>query len=102
MECCQNHGVFSHPSGFSIPPTQQDQAKGAAHSGGSCQIAFSYDKGETWVVAQSYKGDCPRVRNDVKGQVTDYYDTNQDYTFKILELFPSGERVIVAWLYNSP
>lgn len=74
-----------------------DQVEGAAHSGGSCQISFSYDKGKTWVVVQSFEGDCPRVRNDVKGTVTNFYDTNQDYTFKIPDSFPSADRVIVAW-----
>lgn len=28
---------------------------GAAHSGGSCQAAFSYDKGETWAVVHSWE-----------------------------------------------
>jgi hypothetical protein len=79
-----------------------NQAIGAAHSGGSCQIALSYDNGKRWVVVQSYEGDCPRVRNDLKGQVTNHYDTNQNYTFKIPESFPSGDRVIVAWLCNLP
>ncbi|EON65846.1 hypothetical protein W97_05088 [Coniosporium apollinis CBS 100218] len=72
---------------------------GTVHSGGSCQIAFSYDKGSTWVVVQSYEGDCPRVREDLKGQVTNLQGTNQDFTFKVPETFPSGERVIVAWTW---
>jgi hypothetical protein len=75
-----------------------NQAIGAAHSGGSCQIAFSYDKGETWVVVQNYEGDCPRVRSDLKGQVTNHFDTNQDYQFRIPETFPSGDQVIITWL----
>ena len=74
-----------------------NQEYGAAHSGGSCQISFSYDKGKSWVVVQSFEGDCPRVRNDLKGRRTNFYDLNQDYNFKIPDSFPSGNRVIVAW-----
>jgi hypothetical protein len=70
---------------------------GAAHSGGSCQVAFSYDKGETWVVVHSWEGNCPRVRPDDLGEVTNIYDVNQDYTFKIPGAFPTGRRVIFAW-----
>ncbi|KAK3081712.1 hypothetical protein LTS18_003563 [Coniosporium uncinatum] len=75
-----------------------NQVEGAAHSGGSCQISFSYDKGRSWVV-QNYEGDCPRVRSDRKGQVTNFYDVNQDYTFTVPADFPSGDRVIVAWTW---
>ena len=45
---------------------------GAGHSGGSCQVAFSYDKGETWVVVHNWEGNCPRVATP--GQVTNVYD----------------------------
>lgn len=70
---------------------------GAVHSGGSCQVSFSYDRGLTWVVVQSFEGDCPRVRPGLKGTVTNSYDPDQDYDFKIPERFPSGDYVIVAW-----
>ncbi|KAK3063714.1 hypothetical protein LTS18_013363 [Coniosporium uncinatum] len=76
-----------------------NQIEGAAHSGGSCQISFSYDKGSSWVVVQNYEGDCPRVRSDRKGQVTNFYDVNQDYTFTVPADFPSGDRVLVAWTW---
>ncbi|KAK3064349.1 hypothetical protein LTS18_007999, partial [Coniosporium uncinatum] len=76
-----------------------NQVEGAAHSGGSCQISSSYDKGRSWVVVQNYEGDCPRVRSDLKGQVTNFYDVNQDYTFTVPADFPSGDRVIVAWTW---
>lgn len=72
-----------------------DQSVGAAHSGGSCQISFSYDKGQTWVVVQSWQGNCPRV--SVPGTIDNHYDLNQNYTFNIPSSFPSGDRVIVAW-----
>lgn len=31
----------------------------ARHSGGSCQVSFSYDRGATWTVIQSWIGGCP-------------------------------------------
>jgi hypothetical protein len=68
---------------------------GAAHSGGSCQVAFSYDKGETWVVVYTWEGNCPRVV--APGTITNIYDVNQDYTFTIPGNFPTGHRVIFAW-----
>jgi hypothetical protein len=68
---------------------------GAAHSGGSCQVAFSYDKGETWTAVYNWEGNCPRVASP--GSVTNVYDPNQNYTFKIPENFPTGYRVIFAW-----
>jgi len=72
-----------------------DQTVGAAHSGGSCQISFSYDEGQTWMVVQSWEGNCPRV--SAPGTIDNHYDVNQNYTFNIPTSFPSGERVIVAW-----
>ena len=74
-----------------------DQKTGAAHSGGSCQVSFSYDQGETWVVVKYYEGNCPRVQNP--GALTNHYDLNQDYNFKIPADFPSGDRVIFAWTW---
>ncbi|KFY66252.1 hypothetical protein V496_02129 [Pseudogymnoascus sp. VKM F-4515 (FW-2607)] len=70
---------------------------GAAHSGGSCQVAFSYDEGATWVVVHSWEGNCPRVATP--GGVTNVYDSNQDYTFTIPGHFPTGHGVIFAWAW---
>ncbi|CZR65308.1 uncharacterized protein PAC_15208 [Phialocephala subalpina] len=70
---------------------------GAAHSGGSCQVAFSYDRGETWVVVHSWEGNCPRV--NTPGSVTNVYDINQDYTFTVPADFPSGQRVLFGWVW---
>ena len=70
---------------------------GAAHSGGSCQISFSYDNGKTWIVIQSWEGNCPRVQKGSEGQLTNIYDTNQDYSFHIPEDLPPADRVLVAW-----
>jgi len=68
---------------------------GAAHSGGSCQVALSYDKGRTWVVVQTWEGDCPRTQTP--GTITNFYDMDQNYTFSIPKDFPTGHRVIFAW-----
>lgn len=72
-----------------------DQVEGAAHSGGSCQVALSYDKGKTWETIKKFEGNCPRV--NPAGGVTNHYDLNQDYHFVIPLGFPSGDRVIFAW-----
>ncbi|KAK3065025.1 hypothetical protein LTS18_013210 [Coniosporium uncinatum] len=97
----QPNGTLAEPLYDSTNTTgaTMNQIEGAAHSGGSCQISFSYDKGRSWVVVQNYEGDCPRVRSDLKGQVTNFYDLNQDYTFTVPADFPSGDRVIVAWTW---
>ncbi|KAH7141704.1 hypothetical protein EDB81DRAFT_843251 [Dactylonectria macrodidyma] len=34
-------------------------AGGADHGGGSCQASLSFDKGKSWIVIQSYIGNCP-------------------------------------------
>ncbi|PVH70820.1 lytic polysaccharide monooxygenase, partial [Cadophora sp. DSE1049] len=69
----------------------------SAHSGGSCQVALSYDKGKTWVVVQTWEGNCPRAQTP--GTVTNIYDVDQNYTFSIPEDFPTGHRVIFAWVW---
>ncbi|KAF2008344.1 lytic polysaccharide monooxygenase, partial [Aaosphaeria arxii CBS 175.79] len=71
----------------------------AAHGGGSCQISLSYDSGHTWAVIQSWEGNCPRVRKGQEGEITNTYDANQDYTFRVPEGLPSSERVIAAWTW---
>ncbi|CEJ90292.1 hypothetical protein VHEMI06085 [[Torrubiella] hemipterigena] len=35
----------------------------ATHEGGSCQVSFSYDRGATWTVIQSWIGGCPLKPN---------------------------------------
>ena len=37
-------------------------APGSNHYGGSCQVGFSVDKGQTWKVAASYHGNCPHCQ----------------------------------------
>ncbi|KAH7147923.1 S-adenosyl-L-methionine-dependent methyltransferase [Fusarium sp. MPI-SDFR-AT-0072] len=36
-------------------------AGGADHGGGSCQASLSFDRGKTWVVIQSWIGNCPKA-----------------------------------------
>ena len=70
---------------------------GAAHSGGSCQASFSYDNGETWIVVQSWEGNCVRVRKGQEGKLTNSYDIDQSYSFDIPAFLPGADTVIFAW-----
>ena len=70
---------------------------GAAHSGGSCQASFSYDDGETWIVVQSWEGNCLRVRKGQEGQLTNSYDLDQTYSFDLPDSLPGSNSVIFAW-----
>lgn len=74
---------------------------GAVHSGGSCQISFSYDDGITWIVAQSWEGNCPRVQRGLEGSITNFYDTDQSYTFEMPKSLPAADVVIAAWYVMS-
>ena len=61
---------------------------GATLHGGSCQIGFSVDKGQTWKVAASYHGNCPhRHQNGL-----------QTFQFKVPLHMPSGPAVF-AWIW---
>lgn len=68
---------------------------GTALYKGSCQVVLSYDKGKTWVVIQTWEGNCPRAQ--APSTVTNIYDVDQNYTFSIPKDFPTGHRVIFAW-----
>ena len=70
---------------------------GAAHSGGSCQASLSYDGGETWIVVQSWEGNCLRVRKGQEGQLTNSYDTDQSYSFDLPSSLPGADTAIFAW-----
>ncbi|CAN9198569.1 unnamed protein product [Alternaria alternata] len=70
---------------------------GAAHSGGSCQASLSYDGGETWIVVQSWEGNCLRVRKGQEGQLTNSYDTDQSYSFDLPGSLPGADTAIFAW-----
>ncbi|KAJ5184123.1 hypothetical protein N7492_001739 [Penicillium capsulatum] len=53
----------------------------ATHDGGSCQLALTYDRGETFKVIESMLGDCPKAKK---------------YKFEIPSDAPSGE-ALLAW-----
>ncbi|KAF7445908.1 Lytic polysaccharide monooxygenase [Pyrenophora tritici-repentis] len=63
-------------------------APGSTHHGGSCQIGFSVDKGQTWKVAASYHGNCPHRQQD----------SLQTFQFKVPFNMPSGPAVF-AWIW---
>jgi hypothetical protein len=58
---------------------------GAAHGGGSCQAALSYDNGATFKVIHSYIGNCP-----VNGE--------SSYSFTVPAEAPGGD-AIFAWTW---
>ncbi|KAF9548798.1 hypothetical protein BGW38_009593, partial [Lunasporangiospora selenospora] len=64
---------------------------GAAHGGGHCQWALSYDNGKTWVVFQTLIRDC--LRNIPNGGK---YSVN----VKIPASAPSG-KAIFQWIWNN-
>jgi hypothetical protein len=61
---------------------------GSTHYGGSCQIGFSVDKGQTWKVAASYHGNCPHRQQDGL----------QTFQFRVPSNMPSGPAVF-AWIW---
>ncbi|KAF4301257.1 hypothetical protein GTA08_BOTSDO07276 [Botryosphaeria dothidea] len=63
---------------------------GGTHYGGSCQVGFSTDGGETFKVAASYEGNCPH-RNSELG-------SGQNFDLTIPEDLPAGEAVF-AWTW---
>ncbi|TKA64832.1 hypothetical protein B0A55_09158 [Friedmanniomyces simplex] len=63
------------------------------HYGGSCQVGFSVDKGETFQVATSYEGNCPH-RNNGDGP------DGQDFPFTIPADMPTGVQVF-AWIWYN-
>ncbi|KAF1351449.1 hypothetical protein EJ07DRAFT_138053 [Lizonia empirigonia] len=66
-------------------------APGATHDGGSCQVGFSTDRGETWKVAASYNGNCPLRGGDGSPEV-------QTFDFKVPTGMPSG-KALFAWIW---
>ncbi|KAF9407860.1 hypothetical protein BGZ94_002542, partial [Podila epigama] len=64
---------------------------GAAHGGGHCQWALSYDNGKTWVVIQTLLRDC--LRNIPNGG-------NYSVNVKIPSNAPSGKAVF-QWIWNN-
>ncbi|KAF9096103.1 hypothetical protein BGX27_001173 [Mortierella sp. AM989] len=64
---------------------------GAAHGGGHCQWALSYDDGNTWVVLKTLLGDC--LRNVGGGQA-------YSVSVPIPKNAPSGKATFM-WLWNN-
>ncbi|KAL4999163.1 hypothetical protein BDV10DRAFT_200795 [Aspergillus recurvatus] len=73
---------FNSVATYSPGSTYDLELSGSAvHGGGSCQIALSYDKGETFQVIHSMLGGCPIAKS---------------YEFTIPADAPSGE-ALLAW-----
>jgi hypothetical protein len=66
-------------------------AAGSTHYGGSCQVGFSTDRGETWKVAASYNGNCPLRGDDGSPDV-------QTFDFKVPTGMPEG-KALFAWIW---
>ncbi|KAF2164555.1 lytic polysaccharide monooxygenase [Zasmidium cellare ATCC 36951] len=63
------------------------------HFGGSCQVGFSVDGGETFRVATSYEGNCPH-RNNGNGP------EGQDFEFKVPGDIEPGVHIF-AWIWYN-
>ncbi|EMD84834.1 hypothetical protein COCHEDRAFT_1152415 [Bipolaris maydis C5] len=61
---------------------------GSTHYGGSCQVGFSVDKGQTWKVAASYHGNCPHRDKNMP----------QVFEFKVPLNIPTGIAVF-GWIW---
>lgn len=66
---------------------------GGNHYGGSCQIGFSIDGGNTFRVVISYEGNCPH-RNGGEDP------TGQQFPFKVPHDLPNGE-ALFAWTWSN-
>jgi len=71
--------------------TYTADAPGGTHYGGSCQVGFSVDRGETWKVAASYNGNCPLRGDDGSPEV-------QTFDFKVPTGMPEG-KALFAWIW---
>lgn len=66
----------------------------ATHGGGSCQVSFSTDNGETFRVVKSFVGDCPALTNDDNnGHGTVVKD---GFPFNVPKDLPTGP-ILFAW-----
>lgn len=79
-----NNDPFQSQATYSPGKTYDLELDGSAtHSGGSCQISLTYDRGKTFKVIESMLGDCPIAKN---------------YTFQIPSDAPTGE-ALLAWTW---
>lgn len=66
---------------------------GGTHSGGSCQVGFSVDGGNTFRVATSYEGDCPRRAGNTS-------PGSQNFNFTVPYDIPQGVHIF-AWMWYN-
>ncbi|KAF3384516.1 hypothetical protein F1880_003067 [Penicillium rolfsii] len=75
---------FQSQASYSPGQTYELELDGSAtHSGGSCQLSLTYDRGKTFKVIESMLGDCPIAKK---------------YNFQIPSDAPSGE-ALLAWTW---
>ncbi|GLI79011.1 hypothetical protein PoHVEF18_007333 [Penicillium ochrochloron] len=75
---------FQSQASYSPGQTYEMELDGSAtHSGGSCQLALTYDRGKTFKVIESMLGDCPIAKK---------------YNFQIPSDAPNGE-ALLAWTW---
>jgi hypothetical protein len=75
---------FQSQASYSPGQTYEMELDGSAtHSGGSCQLALTYDRGKTFKVIESMLGDCPIAKK---------------YNFEIPSDAPNGE-ALLAWTW---
>jgi hypothetical protein len=76
--------TFQSQASYSPGKSYELELDGSAvHGGGSCQLALTYDRGETFKVIESMLGECPISKN---------------YTFQIPPDAPTGD-ALLAWTW---
>ncbi|KAJ5453552.1 uncharacterized protein N7458_004508 [Penicillium daleae] len=76
--------TFQSQASYSPGKSYELELDGSAvHGGGSCQLALTYDRGETFKVIESMLGECPISKN---------------YTFQIPSDAPTGD-ALLAWTW---
>lgn len=87
------HSLSGTPDGQPTSGSQQNWSTTGIgnHYGGSCQVGFSVDGGETFRVSTSYEGNCPHrdAGNGPEGQ---------DFTFTVPHDLPTGFQLF-AWTW---
>lgn len=83
---CKGYAKDKFESQATYAPGQQYEMElegSATHEGGSCQLALTYDQGETFKVIESMLGDCPIAKK---------------YSFTVPSDAPSGD-ALLAWTW---
>jgi hypothetical protein len=68
-----------------------ENAAGSTHYGGSCQVGFSVDRGQTWKMAASFIGNCPYRQSGGSPE-------QQTFEFNVPLGIPEGD-ALFAWLW---